>query len=204
MYYEDTEHMPSTYAEFESRAIAKVEFTGQMARELLKDAGVKNISKMRADELRALAREKIPGEVDAALRAHARLFRWPVAHGLAISYGELESLEAAAGVEPTYEGGFARGEYRSLGDVEKVYAAHAACPLATATERARLTCRRGETESAKAVAEALSRIFCVGPIRQHGMRAGDGVALYFDVKAPLQDQCKHEKENGDEQESRTA
>ena len=198
MYYEDTERMPACFADYEERALKGVEFTGQMARELLREAGIEGLSKMKAGELRALAREKVPDQVDATLRARARLFRWPVAHGLAISYGELESLEAAAGVEPTYEGGFARGEYRSLEDVEKVYATHAARPRTTATVRARLTCGRDEAGTAKSVAKALSEIYDVGPISSHEMRAGNGVALYFDVVVSLRNRGKSRKDDDQE------
>lgn len=99
MYYEDTERMPAYFADYEERALKRVEFAGQMARELLREAGIEGLSKMKAGELRALAREKVPDQVDTTLRSRARLFRWSVAHGFAISYGELESLEAAAGIE---------------------------------------------------------------------------------------------------------
>ena len=121
MVYDDDKYAPKTAEEYERQAAARVVMTGAEAKDILKAHGVKGRSKLKAEEAIEIAKCEFPSDVKPLLAGKTMRFRWPVAHGLRVSYAELAEIEKAAGVEPV-DNGSARGGYANAEDVGKVYA----------------------------------------------------------------------------------
>lgn len=100
MLYEDARTAPKTAEEHERDAYGSTYLTGDEARKILAAHKVPGRSKLGADEARRMAHEQWPDDVRAAREAKVVRYRWPVAHGLGVSYTELAEIERRAGVEP--------------------------------------------------------------------------------------------------------
>ena len=100
MLYEDARTAPKTADEHERDAYGSTYLTGDEARRILAAHKVPGRSKRGADEARRMAHEQWPDDVRAAREAKMVRYRWPVAHGLGVSYTELAEIERRAGVEP--------------------------------------------------------------------------------------------------------
>ena len=98
MLYEGARTAPKTAEEHERDAYGSTYLTGDEARRILAAHKVPGRSKMGADEARRMAHEQWPDDVRAAREAKMVRYRWPVAHGLGVSYTELAEIERRTGV----------------------------------------------------------------------------------------------------------
>ena len=122
MHYSDSEYCPATFETYRERVVRDADLSLVAAKRILREHGVKGRSKLRAYEARVLAEEIDADACRVARASDARLYRWLVAHGLELSYGELAEIEAGAGVEVVADE-TNRGTYACYADVERVYAA---------------------------------------------------------------------------------
>ena len=157
--------------------------TAADARAVLKEAGERGHSKLPA----AVAKERARAHVSSwerRVRSKVVRYRWPVAHGLRLTYTELEALERRAGVSPVPREGTERGAYASAEDVRAVYEAAAEGPRDTHAVRVRVTVAEDDERAAAAeVVAALKGRFEAGEPREHERREG-GAHLYLDVLVP--------------------
>lgn len=123
MKYADSDKMPKTFEAYRDRALAESRVTADQAQAILRAHGVAGRSKLSAGAARDKAREIDADAYDALILENARLYRWVVAHGLEVSYEELEEIECDAGVSIVTGDGTKCGSYTTLEDVERVFAA---------------------------------------------------------------------------------
>lgn len=183
MLYEDARTAPKTAEEHERDAYGSTYLTGDEARRILAAHKVPGRSKIGADEARRMAHEQWPDDVRAAREAKMVRYRWPVAHGLGVSYTELAEIERRAGVEPLPSPGV-RGAYASAEDVAKVYAAGAAYREAAHAVRIRVSFDdAADAEAANEVYERLQEAYECTPASVYERRHG-GRAFYFEAVVP--------------------
>ena len=183
MLYEDARTAPKTAEEHERDAYGSTYLTGDEARRILAAHKVPGRSKMGADEARRMAHEQWPDDVRAAREAKMVRYRWPVAHGLGVSYTELAEIERRAGVEPLPSPGV-RGAYASAEDVAKDYAAGAAYREAAHAVRIRVSFDdAADAEAANEVYERLQEAYECTPANVYERRHG-GRAFYFEAVVP--------------------
>lgn len=122
MHYSDSNCCPASFKAYCERVIGDTALSLDAAKRILREHEVAGRSKMKAYEARTAAEEIDPDACRAARAEEAKLYRWLVAHGLELTYGELVEIEDEAGVE-IITGEANRGTYNSYEDVEKVYVA---------------------------------------------------------------------------------
>lgn len=183
MLYEDARTAPKTAEEHERDAYGSTYLTGDEARRILAAHKVPGRSKMGADEARRMAHEQWPDDVRAAREAKMVRYRWPVAHGLGVSYTELAEIERRAGVEPLPSPGV-RGAYASSEDVAKVYVAGAAYREGAHAVRISVSFDdAADAEAANEVYERLQDAYECTPASVYERRHG-GRAFYFEAVVP--------------------
>lgn len=122
MRYRDSEKCPHTYEEYERKAVTDSSVPLYEFRDVLRKNKVKGRSKLDSSEVEAKAREVDPQACSELDFKYSKLYRWLVAHGLGLSYDELNAVESVAGVEPSMFK-YRQGAYRNLEDVKRVYEA---------------------------------------------------------------------------------
>ena len=183
MHYSDSEYCPGTCEAYRERVIADTDLPLDAAKRILRDHGVKGRSKMKAYEARTTAEEVDPEACRAARAEEARLYRWLVAHGLELSYGELAEIEAEAGVE-IITGEANRGTYAGYADVEKVYAAAEAHRARVISTSIRLPFDTGRDKAAAdEIIKALRDVFDISNTATYSGKYG-GRFISADVLVP--------------------
>lgn len=184
MHYSDSEYCPGTFEAYREHVIADTALSIDGAKRILRDHDVKGRSKMKAYEARAAAEEVDPEACHAARASDARLYRWLVAHGLELTYGELAEVESEAGVK-IIAGEANRGTYGSFEDVERVYAAaeaHRAQVISTGIRLPYETER--DVAAADEIIKALGDLFDMSNITAYSGKYG-GRFLSVDVLVPI-------------------
>lgn len=184
MHYSDSEYCPGTFEAYRELVIADTDLPLEAAKRILREHGVKGRSKMKAYEARATVEEVDPDACRAARAEEARLYRWLVAHGLELTYGELADIEAEAGVE-IVTGEANRGTYASYEDVEKVYAAaeaHRGHVISTGIRLPYETDR--DIAAADEIIKALGDVFDISNTTTYSGKYG-GRFLSADVLVPI-------------------
>ncbi|MFR3275902.1 MAG: hypothetical protein ACLTOP_09340 [Collinsella phocaeensis] len=184
VHYSDSEFCPANFEAYRKRVIGETELSLDAAKRILRNHGVKGRSKMDAYEARATAEEVDPKACRASRAEAARLYRWLVAHGLELTYGELAKIEAEAGVE-VVPGEANRGTYASYEDVEKVYTAgeaHRGQVISTSI-RLPLDTERDEVAADKII-KALGDVFDIPNTTTYSGKYG-GRFLSADVLVPI-------------------
>lgn len=181
MLYKDDKDMPRTFGEYEKRCRADVRMTGDDARAVLAKAGVRGRSKMSAAQALEIAEAEHAELWRAARDAKTVWWRWIAAHGLRLSYGELERVERACGVVPDMAQG-ARGAYESAEDARKVYDGAARAKAEAHTVKVRVSyADAADREAARQVVDALDAAFECSTPAVYDDREGFGARLYFEV-----------------------
>ncbi len=184
MHYSDSEYCPGTFEAYRGRVIADTDLPLDAAKRILREHGVAGRSKMKAYEARAAAEEVDPDACRAARAEEAKLYRWLVAHGLELTYGELAEIEDEAGVE-IITGEANRGTYGRYEDVEKVYAtaeAHRAQVISTGIRLPYETER--DVVAANEIIKALADLFDISNTTAYSGKYG-GRSLSADVLVPI-------------------
>lgn len=184
MHYADSECCPSTFEAYRARVIQNTDLPIDAAKRILREHDVAGRSKMRSWEIRSKAEEIDPSASLEARSDGARLYRWLVAHGLELTYGELAEIEAEAGVE-IVDDETSRGTYGSYDDVERVYAigvAHRTQMISTAIRLPYETER--DTIAADEIIRALDDVFGISCATTFSGKYG-GRFIAADVLVPL-------------------
>ena len=184
MHYSDSEQCPRTFEAYRERVITDTDLPLDAAKRILREHGVAGRSKMKAYEARTAAEEIDPDACRAARAEEAKLYRWLVAHGLELTYGELTDIEAEAGVE-IITGEANRGTYASYDDVEKVYTvaeAYRGQVISTSISLP-LDTERDEV-AADEIIKALGDVFDISNTTTYSGRHG-GRFLSADVLVPI-------------------
>lgn len=174
----------STFEEYERKTLkeAAMRADRQTKARALREAGVRGYSGLKIAEVNDLLLENPPAleALKEAVRGDCVHWRWAIARSVASSYGELEEIERAAGVEPDLSKG-RRGVYSSWEDVRKVYEAAAVQPR---DDWAHVRISGCEEGAVGRIADALagSGMRC-GTVEEKTW--GDGTsAWYFDLAVP--------------------
>ena len=183
MMYEDDARSPKTAEE--ARRDARRELSVGDAREILKARKVSGRSKLSGDEALKLVRRDFPADAERAIEAKTVLYRWPVAHGLRVTYAELEAIEAAAGVSPVLDDGTKHGHYATFRDMAKVYEASAQVKAERHAVRIRISYDDANDAAAAAeVMKAWGTAFELSTADEYEGRDGR-TSLYFEAAVPL-------------------
>lgn len=187
MKYADSDKMPKTFEAYRDRALAESRVTADQAQAILRARGVTGRSKLSADAARKKAREVDGDAYDALVLENARLYRWVVAHGLEVSYEELEEIERDAGVSIVTGDGTERGSYATLEDAERVFAAASRHKDAWTSIRLRLSyARPSERAAADRVLAHMKSAFEV--VGERVYDDGGGRSIYATVLLPRVDE----------------
>lgn len=183
MIYKDDAWSPRTADD--ARCKARRPLTVGDARKILKEHEVKGRSKLSGDEALELVRRDFPADVERAVDTKTVLWRWPVAHGLRVTYAELWSIEKAAGVLPVLDDGTHHGHYSSFEDMAKVYEA---APMVVAERHAvRIRISYDDDHDAAAadeVMKVLDAAFELSTPEEYEGRDGR-INLYFEAVVPI-------------------
>lgn len=182
MIYMNSDKAPKTAEEYERQALARTKLTAGEARRILSAHQVRGRSKMSAEAAVDMALEQWPEEAQAAREAKVVRYRWPVAHGLQVTYDELAETGRRSGVTPLPEPGN-RGSYATAEDVAKVYSEGSARRAVVRSVRVRVSCDSpADDVAARAIKELLAGTYecTVGDF--YSSRCGRG--YYFDVAVP--------------------
>lgn len=183
MKYADSDKMPKTFEAYRARALAESRVTADQAQAILRARGVTGRSKLSADAARKKAREVDGDAYDALILENAHLYRWIVAHGLEVSYEELEEIERDAGVSIVTDDGTTHGSYATLADAERVFAAAPRHRDAWTSIRLRLSYTRpSERAAADCVLAHMRSAFEV--VGERVYDDGDSCSIYATMLLP--------------------
>lgn len=157
MHYKDSENCPRAYEDYEREAVTGSYVPLYEFKDVLRKNRVKGRSKLDSSEVEAKAREVDPEACSELDFKYSKLYRWPVAHGLELSYAELKAVEVVAGVKPTMFK-YRRGAYRNLEDIKRVYEAAAELKKTWNLVCVSLTCNGPDDDAEAAIDRVIEAI----------------------------------------------
>ena len=183
-YHHDGVRCPDNVEGYEALMYQWADVSTEQVRAVLQREGVRGRSKMKAADAHSYVREHFPEGYEEAHRASVVRFRWPVAHGLRVSYTELEDIERRAGVVPLKSPG-SRGSYASAEDVAAVFEEAARYRDSAHSVRVRVSADdAADQEAAATIVAALSERFeCTEP-DVYESRENGGRSWYFEARVP--------------------